>query len=234
MPKLTFAADSDTITAPILTSPIEVISTPTPAPTPAPSSDPVTSPITSPIIDPTPTPKPNQSDNNSGSQNSGSGRAEAPVCGDSRPISAPKLLIATANGKNQITLVWSKALDPVSYYLVAYGTKPGSLEYGNPNLGNRNTTSYTVKGLENGRTYYFKVRAGNGCMPGEFSNGMSAKVTGDNIGNKPAVGFKAGILGSNKQDLQFKSITSVEPRITVSSTNFLTKIVNFITHLFKR
>lgn len=207
-----------------------------------PITSPITNPITTPIVEPTPTPTPtpapqssNNSSNNSSSGSSGGGSAQAPVCGDSKPISVPKLVYASATGRNQVTLVWSKALDPVSYYLVAYGTKPGQLEYGNPNVGGRNTISYVVKGLENGKTYYFKVRAGNGCMPGEFSNELAVKVTGDNIATGPAVGFKAGVLGSIQQEMPFKPITSANPtRVVTSSVSLFTKILNFFTHLFKR
>lgn len=228
---LALASNSDSpITSPI-TAPVV-----NPTPTPQPSSDPITSPITN----PTPTPKPTQTNqsNNSSSDSSTGGPAEAPVCGDSKPVSAPKLLVASANGKNQVTLIWAKALDPVTYYLLAYGTKPGQLEYGNPNVGDRNTTSYTVKGLENGKTYYFKVRAGNGCTPGDYSNERAAKATGDNISG-PAIGFKAGVLGSSKQadtqNAEFKPITAAQPaRITKSTETFLTKVFTFLTHLFKR
>lgn len=215
---------------------------------PTPTSDPVTSPITDPTPQPTATPASAQSQSGSSNNDSssGSGNSQAPVCGDSRPVSAPKLLSATKSGKNEVTLAWSKALDPVSYYLIAYGTKPGVLEYGNPNAGDKNTTRYTVKRLSSDKTYYFKVRAGNGCMPGEFSNEIAAKPSGRKI-NEPASGFKAGVLGSTKQDAKikqdiktkqdapFKPITAVEPtRITESSVGFFTKVLNFLGSIFKR
>ncbi len=206
----------------------------------SPITSPITAPITAPIVNPTPTPAP-QSNNNSSSQPSTGGPAQAPVCGDSKPVSAPKLVYAANTGRNEVTLVWTKALNPVSYYLVAYGTKPGAMEYGNPNVGGPDTIKYTIKGLNNGKTYYFKVRAGNGCMPGDFSNEVAVKVSGNNITNEPATGFKAGVLGSNKQKeasdtaVPFKPITSASPsRIIVSSESFLTKVVKFFTNIFKK
>ncbi len=166
---------------------------------------------------------------------------QAPICGDTKPQSAPKLLSATASGRNQVTLTWSKALDPATYYLVAYGTKSGTLEYGNPNVGGKDTTSYVVKGLGNGKTYYFKVRAGNNCMPGEFSNEIAVDASGNNI-SAPATGFKAGVLSaqissqaSNEGELKFKPITSAKPlRVVAESGDSFTRFLNFILHLFRR
>jgi hypothetical protein len=45
-----------------------------------------------------------------------------------------------------------------------------------------------VRGLSGGITYYFKIRAGNGCMPGDFSNELSATTRGGFI-SSPAEGF---------------------------------------------
>lgn len=163
--------------------------------------------------------------------NTNSSSTEAPICGDSKPVSAPKLISAKATGRNEVTLLWDKALDPVSYYLVVYGTKPGQPEYGNPNIGGKDTQTYVVKGLDTGKTYYFKVRAGNGCMPGELSNELAVKVLGDLISG-PAKGFKSEVLSSNKADLKFKSITTVKPE-RVIKTNLLAKLFSLISRLFR-
>lgn len=95
-------------------------------------------------------------------------------CKDGTPNGAPMLQSATTTGPNQITLTWTEVGDPVSYYLVAYGTSSKEYAYGNPNVGGKGTTTYTVEGLARGVTYYFVVRAGNGCKPGSFSNELAA------------------------------------------------------------
>jgi len=107
-----------------------------------------------------------------------------PNCTDAAPGSAPQLLSALTKGTTQVTLTWSPASDPVSYYLVAYGTAPGKYIYGNVYVGGHDTTSYTVGRLSPKTTYYFVVRAGNGCQPGEFSDEI-ASTTGPFITNAP-------------------------------------------------
>ncbi len=120
---------------------------------------------------------------------------QTPVCNDTKPGSAPTLFSALG-GYNSVTLKWTEAVDPLTYYLITYGTKPGAQTYGNPNVGGKGTTGYTVSGLSGGITYYFQVRAGNGCAPGDFSNEISATTLGAAIaGETPAEGFAPGVKG---------------------------------------
>lgn len=127
----------------------------------------------------------------------------APVCTDIAPKGAPTL-ISAVGGTNSVTLTWSPAPDPVTYYLVTYGTSPGAQTYGNPNVGGHGTSGYTINGLSGGTTYYFRVRAGNGCMPGSFSNELSANVAGGFIAG-PAEGFVQGVLGAQTEQKESES-----------------------------
>lgn len=131
--------------------------------------------------------------------------ASAPVCNDQKPGSAPVLQSAVA-GVNSVILNWSEANSPVTYYLVTYGVSPSNNTYGNPNVGGSGTTSYTVSGLSGGTTYCFLVRAGNGCMPGDFSNQICATPGGVFIAG-PAAGFQPGVLGEATESAKLKEAT---------------------------
>ena len=133
------------------------------------------------------------------SSNNTSNNPSAPVCSDSKPGSAPILLSAVTSGPNQVTLTWSKASDPVSHYSIVYGLLAGNPIYGNTNVGGKGTTSYVVGGLSGGTTYYFKVRASNGCNGSEYSNELSAAPDGGTI-NSPAIGFTRGLLGAQTEE----------------------------------
>ena len=96
------------------------------------------------------------------------------ACSDPAPGSTVKLTAAESAGAHSITLTWTDATDPVTYYLLSYGLSSGKYIYGDPNVGGQGTTSYTVGGLATGTKYYFVIRAVNGCTPGNYSNELSA------------------------------------------------------------
>lgn len=95
------------------------------------------------------------------------------ACKEPRPA-APPMLVSAISQDRSVTLNWTEAQDPVTYYLAEYGTSKDNFEYGNPYIGPRGTTSSKIGELKNGVKYYFRIRAGNGCKPGKFSNTLSA------------------------------------------------------------
>lgn len=191
----------------------------------------------------TPTPTPTTSGGGGGGTGDGGSdglSGKAPVCTDSKPGSAPTLLTAVA-GTNSVTLTWSAASTPVTYYLVTYGTGPGLQQFGNPNVGGIGTTSYTVSGLSGASTYYFKVRAGNGCMPGDYSNELSATPSGGFISG-PATGFIPGVLGTTTENTPTPAPTPENVLGTQGSTQqpwwfflggFVGTIIQWLKNIFK-
>lgn len=143
------------------------------------------------------------------------------VCTDQKPGSAPALISIISSGLNEVTLIWTKAKDPVTYYLIAFGTISGEMLYGNPFVGGKNATSYTVRGLSSGTKYYFRVRAGNNCMPGDFSNELSVVAYGEALNEIPE-GFSPGVLGEEAtvtEDVLGKDAVSPTPEISPQSQN---------------
>ena len=72
---------------------------------------------------------------------------------------------------------------PYNKYSIAYGYSEGDERFGVEfNQGfSPGVIAYTIYCLSPNTTYYFKVRPGNGCMPGEWGNTMKATTV---LGNK--------------------------------------------------
>lgn len=85
----------------------------------------------------------------------------------------PNLLSAAA-GDKEVKLTWSDA-ERATAYNIYMGTKVRSYSAIETVTDNRNDTyTYTVKGLDNGTTYYFAIKGTNGGGESPYSNEMSA------------------------------------------------------------
>lgn len=117
-------------------------------------------------------------------------------CHENPPLHSPQNLKATA-GINSVTLTWEETEDIFSYYLIAYSTENHAATFANANIGGRGTTSYTIYNLSADLTYYFKIRTGNICASGPFSNIVSATPSGQKILNSNLSNYFPAILGEN-------------------------------------
>lgn len=142
----------------------------------------ITSPITSPIIENLkPEEKPiSQGSSSNSSTSSNSSNVGSSSCTGVKPNSAPKLYRMKIF-KNTATLSWTLANAPVTGYSIEYGRKSNLLEYTTGAINGEKNLEYTIGGLEKNQIYYFKVRAFNGCMPGDYSNEMFVKISGNYI-----------------------------------------------------
>lgn len=191
-------------------------------------------PITAPEVSPSPSSNPSNNNGGGNNGNSNGGSVGAPSCNSQAPSSAPKIISAVTTGKNEITLSWTKAGDPANNYVIAYGVQKGKPLYG-ASIGN--VTTFSVKGLSGGFTYFFKVRGGNDCQPGAYSQELAVKVGGKFI-NAPAQGFQAGVLGKTiKKNMPLASVSSspIASAAPQSQTNggLFGKVFNFLSNLFK-
>jgi subtilisin family serine protease len=125
------------------------------------------------LVMPTDAPSQNSSSNNAGPTFSSS--TNAPVCGDTPPITAPDLFQINTN-KTTATLFFTPIVNTETFY-ISYSTNPSAEEHGAQiTLAREGVQNFTVQLLKAKTTYYFKVRGQNGCMPGNWSNILLANT----------------------------------------------------------
>jgi len=112
----------------------------------------------------------------SSSSSSSPGNSSSSSCADQAPLSAPNLF-RIDRSQRSVKLYFAPAKDPVTYYYIAYGLKDGDERYGASfSQGHSGgVLTYTVNQLTPNRQYWFRIRAGNGCMPGPWSKWLSTK-----------------------------------------------------------
>lgn len=111
-------------------------------------------------------------------------------CSDAKPGLPTNFIAVSGPEADQVSLSWASPSPPYTYFLIAYSDSPDwPPKWGNPDIGN--VPNYVVSGLGTG-TYWFWLRAGNGCMPGDFVGPVAASASG--VG-AVAGGFSSGILG---------------------------------------
>lgn len=115
------------------------------------------------------------SSSSSPSSNNASTNASNPACNNQAPSNAP-YLFEIRRTRDQAKIFFAPARNPVTYYYIAYGSKSNPQEHGvSFDQGSSSgVLSFTINKLKN-TDYYFQIRAGNGCMPGPWSNTMLAK-----------------------------------------------------------
>lgn len=108
--------------------------------------------------------------------------SSAPSCTAPVPLFAPDLFQIDTT-KTKATLWYAPVPNPVTRYFIAYGIHQDHLQYGiEYNQGySSGVLSYTINELAPNTTYYFKIRAGNGCMPGPWDNYLKAKTTNSEL-----------------------------------------------------
>jgi hypothetical protein len=115
---------------------------------------------------------------NSSSSSSSSSTTQAPTCSATSPGNkVPWLYGAIPKGPNSIELYFTENSDPVTHYALEYGIKPGEYTYAVSDIGKKGLRTYIVSALQANSPYYFRVRAGNGCATGGWSNEIKAKTT---------------------------------------------------------
>ncbi len=108
---------------------------------------------------------------------SGNGSASTPVCGMTPPSSTPQWLYAAIPQDGNAIMLYFTDADtsaPYDHYTVTYGLSRGNYSFGLDNAGGKGIRTVLINALLPNTTYYFKIRPGNGCAPGVWSNEISA------------------------------------------------------------
>jgi LysM repeat protein len=150
----------------------------------------------------------------------------APSCGDSAPTGTPDLFQINAND-TQAVLYFSPVSSNVNKYYVAYGYTPGDQRFGvEINQGSSTgVLSYTIDLLSPNRTYYVRLRAGNGCMPGSWGNEM--KITTAKKGTTGGVSYYKNFISRilsifPRQTTVLKTIQQPTPKPIITSCSTYT------------
>jgi LysM repeat protein len=125
----------------------------------------------------TPTPAPSNNSNNS------SASVPGPVtCTNPIPV-APRIFQIAAT-KDKSTLHFVPSADPQDSYTINYGLYSDAEMYNVTfNYSDKSgAIPYTINALAANTTYYYKVRANNGCMPGVWSNTLGLKTASATAG----------------------------------------------------
>jgi len=147
-------------------------------------SNTVGSETTLPVITPTPTPTPAPTapPTAASSTASSSHSSVSPsTCRQTPPgTTASWLYAAVPQDAHAILLYFTDASAPFDHYSLSYGTASGNAQFGVDRFGGAGTRTELVSALSPTTTYYFKLRAGNGCATGPWSNEIAATTLATN------------------------------------------------------
>lgn len=111
------------------------------------------------------------------SSSSSTSAAQPPGCSQAKPgAKVPLLYGAIAEDSDKIRLYFAPGDAPYDYFALSFGRSAGSEEFGSANIGSADLRSYLVTDLQPGTEYFFRIRNGHGCAPGNWSNELSART----------------------------------------------------------
>ena len=117
--------------------------------------------------------------------------SSAPTCIDFKPFGLSDLFQINTT-QNTAKLHFTPVIATNNYF-ISFSDKSNAEEHGElVSLASQGVQSHTVYFLKPDTTYYFKVRANNGCMPGDWSNIMKVKTSNSiYYKNFPTISFQS-------------------------------------------
>jgi hypothetical protein len=112
---------------------------------------------------------------------------QAQECSDTAPVGSPTISRIDRNSASA-TLHVTPAGVPYTEYVVSYGFSEGDERFGVtfPQESTDSELTYTIDSLDPNLTYYFKIRAGNNCQPGQWSAWYASNGTTGSTANAAA------------------------------------------------
>lgn len=143
-----------------------------------------------PVISPTPTPDPNAP---KGNPPTFGAPVQSFTCTGHVPA-APKIFQIWAT-QTTATIYFVPSADPQDSYTISYGVYSDAGMYNVTfNYSDKSgAIPYTINALSAATPYYFKVRANNGCMTGEWSNTLNLKTAVSATGGNNAYASDASV-----------------------------------------
>lgn len=198
--------------------------TPTPIPTPAPTSSLTPTPISTPTSTPTPTVTPVPTTGTSSSTSNNSTQPLPKGCSSANPGSAPWLYAAIPKDTDSIELYFTDSGDPYDSYYLEFGYQSGNYPFGAGNFGGRGTRTYLVQHLTQNTTYYFRVRAGNGCATGYWSNEISSTTQSYYQGNALQI-VSTQVASKNNEPEKIRPTITFLPSLSKFPTNSVITVI---------
>lgn len=100
------------------------------------------------------------------------------ICNDTKPSSAPTIFIAYSDSPHSLIIKYIPVLSNLTKYAIEYGTESGKYLYALDNISPNASNDYKIDYLKSNTKYYIRLRAGNGCATGDWSNEISASTKG--------------------------------------------------------
>lgn len=169
------------------------------------------------------------------SSSSSSSSAGPPSCSSMTPAYSPHLF-QIDTGETSAKLYFTPVNDNISYYYIAYGPQANQEQYGVQFDQGRyeGVIDFTINLLSPNTAYYFKVRAGNGCAPGPWSNTL--KTVTDGQTPLASVNLKEQEITEASREIPASKSAekiTVEKQNSINQLNFWQKIIAFFLQFFK-
>lgn len=169
-----------------------------------------------------------------------------PTCAQITGPRAPWLYGAIPQTATSVLLYFTGADLPYDRYYISYSEKPNTYEHGVEFIATSTNRTFLINHLKSNTTYYFRIRSGNGCATGAWSNELSAQ-TKSFFSSRVA----AAAMPPTEPILTVPTTTptaapSLQPEsslpdqtpsvsgITITKTSFVQKILGVIFALFRR